>query len=305
MGKKGLVLRGNEEGTMTREMIVQYYRNKYFNLWMTRYKWGGLDNQQSNYIMRKFWSPEGTVSGFRIEGTEGLEGMPDVVLGFAPYAPSRWNIYDFPIFANLINKRGVRFIPTGEQMIGKDIVIGFCQENHKGIFPMVDSFVQKIAEAEMALAMNIEAAKMPWLIATTPETEEKMRQLFNKIRKGDPALYLSSDEIDKIKVLNNGATYIVDKLYQYIQAQETALREFLGFDNTGVMEKKEHLITSEVDSNNDVTDQSSDSFLTCMKEFAQQITDVLGVPVSVSLNEEKPPEEQTNEEQEVQEDAEI
>lgn len=305
MGKKGLVLRGNEEGAMTREMIVQYYRNKYFNLWMTRYKWDGLDEQQTNYIMRRFWSPEGTVAAFRIKGTEGLEGMPDIALGFAPYAPSRWNIYDFPISALLINKRGVRFIPATEQIIGTDIVIGFCQSNHKGIFPMVDSFVQKIAEAEMALAMNIEAAKMPWLIATTPETEEKMRQLFNKIRKGDPALYLSSDEIDKIKVLNNGATYIVDKLYQYIQAQETALREFLGFDNTGVMEKKEHLITSEVDSNNDVTDQSSDSFLTCMKEFAQQITDVLGVSVSVSLNEEKPPEEQTNEEQEVQEDAEI
>ena len=71
------------------------------------------------------------------------------------------------------------------------------------------------------------------------------------------------------------------------------------------MEKKEHLITSEVDSNNDVTHQSSDSFLVCMKEFAQQITDVLEIPVSVELNEEKPPEEQSAEEQEVQEDEEI
>lgn len=305
MSKKGLVLRGEEDGAFAREMWLQFYRNKYFNLWMTRYKWDGLDAQQSNYIMRRFWSPEGTVAAFRIKGTEGLEGMPDIAVGFAPYAPSRWNIYDFPIAANLINKRGVKFIPTGERLIGKDIVIGFCQENHKGLFPMVDSFCQKIANAEAALSMNIEAAKMPWIIKTTPETEDKMRQLFNKIRKGDPALYIAAEEADKIDVLNSGATYIVDKLYQYIQAQETALREFLGFDNTGVMEKKEHLITSEVDSNNDVTDQSSDSFLVCMKEFAQQITDVLGVPVSVELNEEDPPEEQTEEEQEVQEDEEI
>ena len=305
MGKKGLVLRGDEQGAFSREWYLQFYRNKYFNLWMTRYKWTGLDAQQVNFIMRKFWSPEGTVAAFRIKGTEGMEGMPDIACGFAPYAPSRWNIYDFAIAATLINKRGVKFIPMGEQIIGKDIVVGFCQQNHKGIFPMADQFFQKIAEAESALALNVAAAKMPYLIATTPETEDKMSKLFDKIAKGDPALYVSADEIEKIKILDSGASYIVDKLYSYIQAQETALREFLGFDNTGVMEKKEHLITSEVDSNNDVTDQSSDSFLSCMKEFAQQITDVLKIPVSVELNEETPPQEQDEEEQEVQEDEEI
>lgn len=303
MSKKGLVLRGNESGAYRNEDCLQFYRNKYYNLWMTRYKWTGLDNQQVNYIMRKFWDI-GTVASFRIQGTEGLEDHPDVALGFCPYAPSKWNIYDFPIYANLINTRGVEFIPKGEQLINQDIVIGFCQENHKGIFPMVDFFVQKIALAEMSLNMNIEGSKMPWIIATTPETEDKMKQLFNKIKKGDVELYISSEDADKIKVLNSGASYIADKLYAYIQAQETALREFLGFHNTGVMEKKEHLITSEVDSNNSVTNQSTDSFLECMKEFASKITDVLGVAVSVDVNQDTAPEVPDEEEKKEEEDNE-
>lgn len=304
MSKKGLQLRGEESGAIRHEDYLQFYRNKYFNLWMTRYKWTGLDNQQVNYVMRKFWAPEGTVAAFRIKGTEGLEDHPDVTLGFCPYAPSRWNIYDFPIYANLINTRGVKFIPSGEQLINQDIVIGYCQENHKGIFPMVDFFVQKIALAETALNMNIESSKMAWIIATTPETEEKMKQLFNKLRKGDVELYISSEEADKIKVLNSGAAYIADKIYSYIQAQETALREFLGFQNTGVMEKKEHLITSEVDSNNSVTSQSSDAFLVCMQEFAAKITDILGVPVSVELNQDEAPEVPDEEDRKEEEDNE-
>ena len=301
---KSKIFFGDDENEL-RLSLVQAYRNKYFNLFMTRYKWNGLDKQQSNYIMRKFWSPEGTVAGFRIKGTEGLERMPEVALCFAPYAPMRYNVYDFPIGVNLINKRGVTFIPLGEQIVNQDVVLGFIQENHKGVFPMVDVYVQKIVEAEIAISMNVDAAKLPWIFACTPETEEKMRILFRDIQSGKKALFVSAEDVDKMKVLNPGATYIIDKLHEYAQAQETALREYLGFENVGVMEKKEHLITTELDANNEVTDQSADSFLVNLKEFAQGITDVLGVPVSVELNREEPEGNPDEMEREVQEDAEI
>jgi hypothetical protein len=99
----------------------QNYINKTFNLWMSKFKWEGLDEEiaaeQENFIMRKFWS-DGTIAA-RVEEKTG-------VLVFAPYAGYEFNLYDYPSKVNLVNLRGAsqQLIPAGPQVVGKDVVLG-------------------------------------------------------------------------------------------------------------------------------------------------------------------------------------
>ena len=61
------------------------YYNKYYNLWMSKFKWRGLDEdlkeQEENYIMRKLWS-EGSLALRNIKNTDMIIAKTNCALYF-------------------------------------------------------------------------------------------------------------------------------------------------------------------------------------------------------------------------------
>lgn len=285
--KKGFITSDLFTSTaLNRNEIYNFYLNKYYNLYMNAYKWNGLTDEQKDFVMRKFWS-DGKVACFKMKGTEGSTEYPNGLLVFTPYAPTLYNIYDYPTEVTLINKRGVKFIPATPQIVDKDVVLGYTQRNKKGVFMLVDFYLKKIADVEMTIKTNLKAQKTPWIVGVTPESENKMTQLWDNLEKDEPRLFISIEEVNNAKALVSGANYNIDKLYAYKCALENELKEYLGISNLGNQEKKEHLITSEVQANDEVTSASSNCFLNVLEEFCKRIQEVLGITISVELNQEK------------------
>ena len=301
-----------QNGSFERSMAYNFYLQKYYNLFMGAYKFTGITMQQADYILRKLWA-EGKIASFIVEGTKLEDGeapsnvnqYPNGLIAFCPFAPFMFDIYDFPIQVNLINTRGAKFIPTKPQIVNKDVVIGYIQKSKKSVLSVVEFYIQKIINVEMTIRVQLKSHKAPWIISCSAENEEKMKSLWEKINNDDEVLYLSATEVDDLKVLMGGNAYIIDKLYQYKQALENELLTYLGIDNIGIMEKKEHLITDEVNSNNDLINDHSDNFLSCLKDFFARIKKVFGVDISVeatsspvSADREQPQEQDEEDEEE-------
>lgn len=273
-----------------------HYINKYYNIFMNNYKFSGeIDYQQIDFILRKFWR-DGCVACFPLMvqvKDQSLpittEEHPNGTPVFTMFNPNGWNIYDFPTSVNLVNSKGVNFIPTTPQVVDKDVVIGYIQRNKKGVAEFVETIVDDIVQCEILIMLNMNAHKMPWLIVSTPDSEKKMREFYNKLKNDDPEIFVSSEDAQNIKILTSGAQYIIDKLYNYKMARENELREFFGQNNIGVGEKKEHLITSEVDANNDVVEVSGGCLIDPMKEFFQRVKDVFGIEINVEIRESEKP----------------
>ena len=292
--KKGLFLSNfanNPE--YARREIYDYYFRKYFNLFMTL-KIKGVDYQAENFIKRRLWA-RGTIAVFKLAGSEGSKEYPNGMPIFTDYAPINYNIYDYPIQCTLINRRGVKFIPSRLMDIDKDVVIGFAQNNHLPIVTMVDIYIQKITDVEMTIRTNLKAHKTPVIFAITPENEDKMRIIKSNFESDDPALMMELEDMKNMQVFNGNATFIIDKLYNYKMALENELKEYLGINNLGVNEKKEHLISNEVEANNEVIENSVDCFMDELEKFSQNIKDVLGIEVSFEWD--KPKLEQYNDEE--------
>lgn len=277
-----------QSGTIQRSLAYQFYLTKYFNLFMGAYKFNGITYQQQDFILRKLWA-EGKISAFIVEGTKlnkdavpsNVNEYPNGMIAFAPFAPFAFDIYDWPIQVNLIALRGAKFIPTKPQIVGKDVVLGYAQKSKKSVLSIVDFYLTKIVDVEMTIRVQLKSHKAPWLVATSPENEEKLKNLFKRIESDEEVLYLSSEDVEALKVLTGGNAYIIDKLYQYKQALENELLTYLGIDNLGIMEKKEHLTNDEVASNNDLINDHSDNFLSCLQNFCKSIKEVLGYEISV------------------------
>lgn len=273
-------------GSIQRQLCYQYYLTKYFNLFMGAYKFNGITPIEQDFILRKFWS-EGKIASFILEGSKPMAGEedrndnPNGVIGFAPFAPFEFNIYDYPTKVNLIQLRGSKQIPTKPLEVDKDVVIGWCQRSKKPVLAVVDYYLERIVNTEMTIRVQLQSHKCPWLIACSPENETKFKRLFERIESDENVLYLDAGDVSALQTLTGGNAYIIDKLYQYKQAIENELLTYLGIDNLGILEKKEHMITDEVNSNNDLINDHSDNFLKPMQEFCDRINATFGYNISV------------------------
>lgn len=265
------------DSNMMRESIRHNLINKYYNLWMNslRFPDKAITYQQIEFVMRKFWG-EGSVAAFKEKAT----GVPV----FTTFAAMEYNTYDWPIKVQLINPRGVAFIPNNPQQVDIDCVIGYAQRNKKPIRDIVEYYVDRIVNVDMVININLQVHKTPWIIAADPMTKQRIEEFMNQIENDEYKLFISSDESNLFNSLQSGAQYIIDKLYQYKCALENELDEYLGINNMGLAEKKEHLITAEVNTNNDMIERCGECIYDSIKDFFIRFKDFSGLDCIPDIN---------------------
>lgn len=278
-----------------RKKIRFYYMEKFFNKWMNKYEFIGLNYQQKHFIMKKFWS-SGTIACSKIASADkvlaGLLADGTIEMGenqiiFTPWAfDERYNIYDFPTHIRLINTRGVSFITTNSLELDKEAVIGYAQKNHKSVLSSIEAKIEELIDIEMKKRTSRKAQSQPWMFAFSPEDFEQAKRLQEQLEDDEPYLFAPFNEVDKVKGITSGAPYVVDKFEQDRQKVENDILTMLGVNNVGIGEKKEHLIVDEVNANNEDIEQQSLSYKSEIEDFFDRIYKVLKYKVKViDLNE--------------------
>ena len=278
-----------------RKKIRFFYLEKFFNKWMSKYEYPELNYQQKHYIMKKFWSV-GTVACSQIKSADPLmAGLMDdgsIDMGensiiFTPWTfANRYDIYDFPTHATLINTRGVKFITPRILEIDKEVVIGFAQKNHKSVYSSIEAKLDELVDIEMKKRVARKAQSQPWMFAFSPEDFQQAKVLQEQLEADEPYLFVPFKDVDKVKGIVSNAPYIVDKFEQDRQKVENDILTMLGVNNVGIGEKKEHLIVDEVNANNEDIEQQSISFKSEIEDFFDRVYKCFGYKVTViDLNE--------------------
>lgn len=269
MGKKN-IKKTSLYSAEVRSRMFDYYHNTFYNLWMGKYEVGNMNYRQNDFFFRKMWDL-GTVAIFRKKHMEGEDAV-----GLAQWAPTDYyDGLDMPTHAQLIQNRGDTTIPLEPQKIDADCSIGWCQRSHRPIRETMDLYSSKLASIDMLININEKVQKMPWLINVPEGMEDKIREMYNQLDNDEPVLFFDVEGVD-LRALISGAPYILDKLYNYKQAYMNEALTFLGVNNLGNVEKKERLITSEVDHNNELIQSNNDNFRKPIEEFLERANKTLG-----------------------------
>lgn len=192
-------------------------------------------------------------------------------------------MYGAPSTVNLVNERGVSdlLIPSTEQVVGKDVAIGWYQRNHQSVQRFVRIYAQQLADVQMVINTNLNLHKMPFVIITDDEdTAKRIKDCVRRILNNELAVYLNAADKNALSSLNTITPYIIDKLYQYKVDLENELKTYLGLDNNGGYEKKERMLVDEVNSQRATIDDSADNFTDELNDFAVNIKDVIGLEIS-------------------------
>ena len=250
----------------------QNYINKFYNIWMSKFKWSGLDeeikDQQENFIMRKFWS-DGTIAGRKVPSLD--------VMAYMPYAGMEFDMYDFPSKVTLVNLRGVSqvLVPVTPQVVGKDVVIGWCQPNHKPIAAVVQYYVDRMVQVDMVINTNLNLMKMPFLIGVNEVDKEKMKNIVDRILANETVVYASLEEVSKVQALATQTPYIIDKLEAHKRGLEQELMTYMGVDNNGSENLEQtHVSVDAVNANNDVINDYGNAIESEIRKWVEQINKV-------------------------------
>jgi hypothetical protein len=144
-------------------------------------------------------------------------------------------------------------------------------------------FASRLTEAERTIDTNIKAQKTPVLIRCDDKDRLTMKNLYRDYEGNEPfILGGKSLNLDGLKVLKTDAPFVADKLQNYKHEIWNEALTFFGVNNAN-SDKRERLITDEVNANNEVISINAQAMLLTRLEACEKINKLYGLDVSVKM----------------------
>ena len=143
-------------------------------------------------------------------------------------------------------------------------------------------FAEKLAEIDVAATVNIRSQKTPILIRCDEKTRFSLQAVYDQFNGNNQVIFGTKSLSEKpLEVLKTDAPFVADRLREEKRAVWNEALEFLGLNTNPSDKKKERLIISEVDANNEQIDIQSSSMLLTREQACKAINEKYGLNVSV------------------------
>ena len=238
----------------------------------SRFKWNGLDELGiDEKWIEKYLFGLGSCVFFKDE-EKGLMVARCTIDG-------NFNYYDEPI--------SVMPYATGYQgktlLNGKECVIIRNNDDMIPTAPTIQLYAMDLANISRTMDVNINAQKTPILIKCTERQKQSVKNAYSQITGNEPAIYIDKQfDESSFEVLKTDAPIVFDKLQVQKHEIWDECLTFLGINNANT-QKKERLVTNEVDANNVHIEMSAEVMLKSRELACKQINELFGTNISVEL----------------------
>lgn len=248
---------------------------KLLEICFTLFKWHGLPNTMDELRLEQSLSFNGSaVAGF--SETYGLvNGILGSYTGLDFYGYPNGDIRVLSMF------NGYSFTPD------KAVI---CY-NNKIFTPniyIVEYFANVLTAIDKTLNVNLKAIKTPVVFKSNSNLKLTVENFAKEYDNDEPYIFIKDklDELENFKVFQTGATLYTDELIKLRKDIKSIFLTLMGVDNVEV-EKKERLITGEIEGNNKQISLYADSMLFMRQKFCDEFNsvfkDIIETPISVEF----------------------
>ena len=191
------------------------------------------------------------------------------------------NIYGLPTELNCYSyrfneRRSLYMIDTGEEK-GKECILVMNNYERVPTTATISLFAYRLAEAQRTADVNIKAQRTPILITTDQKQYFTLKKMYEEYDGNTPAIFADKNLIspDALKAMSTEAKFIAKDIMDYKREIWNEFLTFLGIQN--LSEKRERLITGEVDSNNELLNLNLQALLIPRKEACKQFNEKYGL----------------------------
>ena len=199
-----------------------------------------------------------------------------------------YNVYYQPkgfIVANAAIQNG----QTLEKSIGIDGVLMKLTPDYTGICDLIGYYADLMAVSAESMGVNILNSKLAYIFGVKNQAAaDSFKKMVDKINAGDPAVFIDKNLLDEegnptwveyAQDLRNN--FIAPDLLQTMNQIERMFESEIGIPNNGGIEKKERLISDEVNANNVSTYSKAALWLENLQTSCAEVNRMFGINVSI------------------------
>ena len=146
-------------------------------------------------------------------------------------------------------------------------------------------FAKRLYNLDRIIDVNANAQKTPVLVQGTEKQRLTLVNLYKEFDGNAPFIFGDKNlDLNSLRAISTNAPYVADKLYQLKTQIWNEALTYLGISNLNI-QKKERMITDEVQRNQGGTIASRYSRLEARREAVDKINRMFGTDISVDYRE--------------------
>lgn len=191
------------------------------------------------------------------------------------------NIYGLPTKINCFsfsyNKMRELYVPNTNLPAEEECILVMNNYQRVPTASTISLYAERLTDAQRAADINIKAQKTPILLLTDKNQELTLRNLYAQYDGNSPVIYGDKNLLNEkpIDSISTQADFIANDIRVYMREIWNDFLTFLGISN--LSEKRERLITSEADSNNELINMNMQSYLIPRKQACKEFNDKFGL----------------------------
>ena len=168
--------------------------------------------------------------------------------------------------------------------IGVECTLFKLQPDYGGIMDLVGDYAELMAIVSETISINLFNSKLSYVFAASNKTAaESFKKLYDQISAGNPAAVIDKNLFNddgstnwQSFFQNVGQNYIVDRLLSDMRKIESMFDTHIGIPNANT-DKRERLVTDEVNANNVETYSKCALWLESLQESCRKANEMFGL----------------------------
>lgn len=261
-----------ESAIMNNATYIQYF-NRLVELSVSMFEWQGLPETVDPRYLELHLFQNGSVVYFRDEV------MGDLCLDCIANG-------QFDVYGNPISRRAYSSYNQYQKTLNEsDSVIIWNNYLRQPSVLDVKMFAKRLYNLDRIIDVNANAQKTPVLVQGTEKQRLTLVNLYKEFDGNAPFIFGDKNlDLNSLRAISTNAPYVADKLYQLKTQIWNEALTYLGISNLNI-QKKERMITDEVQRNQGGTIASRYSRLEARREAVDKINRMFGTDISVDYRE--------------------
>lgn len=261
-----------ESAVMNNATYIQYF-NRLVELSVSMFEWQGLPETVDPRYLELHLFQNGSMVYFRDEV------MGDLCLDCIANG-------QFDVYGNPISRRAYSSYNQYQKTLNEsDSVIIWNNYLRQPSVLDVKMFAKRLYNLDRIIDVNANAQKTPVLLQGTEKQRLTLVNLYKEFDGNAPFIFGDKNlDLNSLRAISTNAPYVADKLYQLKTQIWNEALTYLGISNLNI-QKKERMITDEVQRNQGGTIASRYSRLEARREAVDKINRMFGTDISVDYRE--------------------
>jgi hypothetical protein len=261
-----------ESAIMNNATYIQYF-DRLVELSVSMFEWHGLPETVDPRYLELHLFQNGSMVYFRDEV------MGDLCLDCIANG-------QFDVYGNPISRRAYSSYNQYQKTLNEsDSVIIWNNYLRQPSVLNVKMFAKRLYNLDRIIDVNANAQKTPVLVQGTEKQRLTLVNLYKEFDGNAPFIFGDKNlDLNSLRAISTNAPYVADKLYQLKTQIWNEALTYLGISNLSI-QKKERMITDEVQRNQGGTIASRYSRLEARREAVDKINRMFGTDISVDYRE--------------------